>query len=92
MTQKKKIEFFIDTYREAAHRHIMETISAFNDSDVDDSYHIRVMSIHEEDANTHYFHLVGTWEAYRLFLRTPNVDLNLPKNDKYHYSLTHYED
>ncbi len=85
------IEFFIDAHNTEAYNHIMETISICNASDSDAKFHTLVVSMHREDDST-YFHVKGSWDAYKMFLRKPNVDLNLPENQKYLYSLAHYEE
>ena len=95
----KRVEFFIDTYRNEAFHHIMETISILNDvketrSGRGTDYSIDVLRIHSEDEEIKYLSLRGSWDAYNVFLQanTHKVDLSLPENYKYHYSLTHYEE
>lgn len=89
---QKIIEFYIDTYRVEAYNHIMETVAAFNEGDVDKRYQVKIVKDAEIDSQLHCFCMRGTWDAYRLFLITPRVDLNLPENNMYHYSLSHYEE
>lgn len=95
----KQIEFFIDTYRKEAFSYVMEMVERINDSkeirgDHIKNYAVTVKNVHSESGDDiKYLSLIGTWDAYEMFLRYPNegkIDLDLPENYKYHYSLTHY--
>ena len=87
----KIIEFFVDAHNVEAYNHVMETISIGNAADADMRFNTVLVNCHKDDG-AYYFHLKGSWDAYRMFLRTPNVDLNQPANAKYCYSLSHYEE
>jgi hypothetical protein len=95
----KQVEFFIDTYRKEAFTYVMEMVERLNDpkeirSDHTRCYTVNVKNVHSEsEGDIKYLSLIGTWDAYNMFLRHPiesKIDLNLPENYKYHYSLTHY--
>jgi hypothetical protein len=94
-----QVEFFIDTYRKEAFSYVMDLIGRLNDpkeilGDHTKNYSVTVKNVHSEsEGDIKYLSLIGTWDAYNMFLRHPNeskIDLNLPENYKYHYSLTHY--
>ena len=93
MKNMDPIEFFIDTYSPEAYNYVMNTINVCNASDADNTLHISIKNVHQDiESDIYYFHLVGTWEGYKLFTQNRGVDLNLEENRKYFYSLTHYQD
>jgi len=81
------IEFFIDTSNTEAFEHVMSIINMHSSEDVDEKYFIQVIRDIDEGCGVHYMCLKGTWHSYKLFLHEPNSD-----NNKYYYSLTHYEE
>ena len=88
----KQIEFFIDTHNIEAFNYITGLIQECNSKN-DQS--VQLVKLHEDGPGAHYFYLKGTWDAYETFLtpqRTYRIDLDLPENRKYCYSLTHYEE
>jgi len=94
----EQVEFFIDTYRKEAFSYVMELVERLNDpkeirSDHVRSYDVSVKNVHVESEDVKYLSLIGTWDAYRIFLRHPEkagLNLDLPENYRYHYSITHY--
>lgn len=89
----EKIEFFIDTYSNEAESHVMQVISTHNSADADEVYHMDIINVHRElEETTCYFHVKGSWEAYKLFTDNRGKDLDILENKKYFYSLTHYEE
>lgn len=90
--KNNKIEFFIDTYTKEAYDHILSLISINNADDVDARFNVQLLHNHEDSEDCRYLHLKGTWEAYKVFIAPPKMDLNKPDNACYHYSLCHYEE
>jgi hypothetical protein len=88
MTKQPHVEFFIDTFNKAAYQHIQSIISVGNVDDVDEKYNVHIVNIQHDD-ETSYFHLKGSWEAYKTFLHPHGVNTKDPKNQ---YSLTHYQE
>lgn len=86
MTKQPQVEFFIDTYNKTAYQHILSIINAGNIDAVDEKHNVQIINVQDDD-ETSYFHLKGSWEAYKTFLQPHGENNKDPKN---HYSLTHY--
>jgi hypothetical protein len=80
--KNKRIEFFIDAYGKDAVEYITEVAANIED--------IETIRIHEDSPDVTFFHYRGTWVDYRNFIQREKVDLSLPENQKYKYSLFHY--
>jgi len=83
MEIKETLEFFIDTYTSEAHDYIEDLLEK--------NPKIAVINVQQDSPDSHFFHFQGSWKDYKIFMPT-KVDLNLPENAKYHYSLYHYEE
>jgi hypothetical protein len=80
--KNKRIEFFIDAYGKDAVDYINEIASNIED--------LEIVKAYEESSEVTFFHFKGTWFDYKHFIQREKVDLSLPENLKYKYSLVHY--
>lgn len=80
--KNKRIEFFIDAYGKDAVNYINEIASTIEG--------LEIVRAYEDSAEVTFFHFKGTWFDYKHFIQREKVDLALPENLKYKYSLVHY--